>query len=220
MHTAICTFEDRATAEQAVERLLQSGYDRQDVHLEYRHADGTRMHEDEGPNDRFDGLEREVALDRRVVERLGNFFERLFARDDLRSHSGSYAGAVERGHCVVIVEGRDAADADRAQNLLHGMEAGEMTLVHRAGMQPLRELVAERQAGGMESAFGTARAGMAPSHNMDVRREGEFFPEERAAERAMASQGWGEQRSIDVVTDDKPISSPDLRPGSGGDKPR
>ena len=41
MHTAICTFEDRAQAEQAAERLVQSGFDRREVHVEHRHADGT-----------------------------------------------------------------------------------------------------------------------------------------------------------------------------------
>jgi hypothetical protein len=223
MHTAICTFDDRANAEQAVERLVQAGFDRHDVHLEYRHADGSPMTEgkgdEQGPNDRFDGMEREVALDRSVVLRLGNFFGRLFAHDDAHGHADAYSSAVDRGHCVVIVDGHDEAEAQRAQDLLLGMEAGDLNLVHRPGQRPLRDVVAERQASGMESSFGTARSEMAPSHNMDVRREGEFFPEERTPERAIASQGWGEQRTIEVVDDDKPIASPDLRPG-GDDKPR
>jgi hypothetical protein len=220
MHTAICTFDDRANAEQAVERLVQAGFDRADVHLETRHADGSPVHEGQGPNDRFDGLEREVALDRSVVARLGNFFGRLFAHDQTGEHAGAYSRAVDRGHCVVIVDGHSEAEAERAQNLLHGMEAGDLNLVHRPGQRPLRDIVAERQDTGMEASFGTARGEMAPSHNMDVRREGEFFPEERTPERAMASQGWGEQRTLDVVEDDKPISSPDLRPAGGEDKPR
>ncbi|MCC2635682.1 MAG: hypothetical protein K0S48_3568, partial [Ramlibacter sp.] len=40
MHTAICTFNDRATAEQAVQRLVQAGFDRDDVHIQHRKADG------------------------------------------------------------------------------------------------------------------------------------------------------------------------------------
>ena len=46
MHTAICTFDDRATAEQAVQRLVQAGFDRDDVHIQHRHADGSLMTED------------------------------------------------------------------------------------------------------------------------------------------------------------------------------
>jgi hypothetical protein len=81
---------------------------------------------------------------------------------------------------------------------------------------------------------------MAPGHRMDVRREGQFFPPERGVEgtagpsgepaterpmehepeRAIASQGWGEQRRLEVVDDDKPIASPDLRPARPEDKPR
>src|SRR5829696_491729 len=90
MHTAICTFENHADAQRAVDRLIQSGYDRSDVHLEYRHADGTPMRDDDTPlmhgepadpgqaNDNWDGLEREVAVDASRFRRLGEFFHRLF----------------------------------------------------------------------------------------------------------------------------------------------
>jgi hypothetical protein len=69
---------------------------------------------------------------------------------------------------------------------------------------------------------------------MDVRREGELFPPERTSadleddsaiertpERAIASQGWGEQRELKVVDDDRPIASPDIPSAhEGRDKPR
>jgi hypothetical protein len=68
----------------------------------------------------------------------------------------------------------------------------------------------------MEEQFGTARSEMGASHNMDTRSEGEF-----PRERAMASQGWGEQRKLELVDDDQPIASPDLRSLSDReDKPR
>jgi hypothetical protein len=220
MHTAICTFDDQRTAEQAVERLVQAGFDRHDVHLEYRHADGTPVVED--ANDRFDGMEREIALDRGVVSRFGHFFGRLFGKEDAHGHVGAYSRAVERGHCVVIVDASDEAQAERAQNLLHGMEAGDLNLVFRAGQRPLRDIVGERQgASDQEQDFGTARSEMAPNHNMDV-REGDLFRPEGTPEpeRAMASQGWGEQRKLEVVPDDRPIASPDLDTGEREDKPR
>ena len=105
MHTAICTFEHRADADRAVERLLQSGFDRTDVHLEYLHADGTPVREGQEPlmhgepaapgqaNDRWDVMEREVAMDPSRLHRLGQFFERLFGRDE-------GARAARRGRCL------------------------------------------------------------------------------------------------------------------------
>lgn len=205
MHTAICTFEDRAQAEQAAQRLVESGFERHAVHVEHRHPDGSPMGEAEG-------------RDHDVVAKF-SFFERLFGAGKHVPHADKYSSAVERGLYVVIVEGRDEAEAERAQNVLHGLEAGDLNLVHRAGERPLRDVVAERQGTDMERSFGTARADMAPSHNMDVRREGELFPEERQPERAMASQGWGEQRKLEVVDEDKPIASPDIADHEPRDKP-
>jgi hypothetical protein len=232
MHTAICTFDNLADAQRAVDRLAQAGFDPTDVHLEFRHADGSPMGQRQGSeppmhgepaapgqaNDNWDGLEREVAMDPARLRRIGSFFSRLFGHDEGAGHAASYSGAIERGHCVVIVDGRDEEEADRAQALLHGMEARDMNLVHRAGQRPLRDIVGERQATDMEEQFGTARSEMGSSHNMDMRREGEF-PRER--ERAMASQGWGEQRKLDLVEDDTPIASPSLRESAErNDKPR
>ena len=170
MHTAICTFEDRQLAEQTVERLLQSGFDRRDVHLEQRHPDGSPMGEQQ-------------QRDHDVVAKF-SFFERLFGAGKHAPHADAYASAVERGLYVVIVEGRDQLDADRAQGVMHGMEARDVNLVQRAGERPLREVVAERPP-----------------------------------ERAMASQGWGEQRKLEVVDDDKPIASPDLEFPRDKDRP-
>lgn len=226
MHTAVCTFDDRAQAERAVERLVEAGFDRRDVHLEYRHADGSPMRQE---NDAWDGLEREVAVDRRVVERLGDFFGRLFGRDDGAGHGGTYVRAVERGHCVVVVDGHSDAEGDRAQAILHGMEARDMNLVHRPEQRPLREIVADRQATmtgvttDMEQTFGTARSEMGDNHNREVRREGEFPRERALAAGSMASsQGWGEQRTLELRDQPEPQDverAPGLRHAPDRDKP-
>lgn len=225
MHTAICTFEDRAGAEQAAERLVQAGFDRREVHVEHRHADGTPMAEADA------GAERR---DHDVVAKF-SFFERLFGAGKHAPHAETYSRAVDQGLYVVLVEGRDEAEAKRAQDVLHGLNPADVSMVHRAGERPLRDVVAERRAGSLEQRFGTARSEMAPGHNMDVRREGELFPpertpgglegeraaEERMPERAIASQGWGEQRELKVVDDDRPIASPDIASAhEDGDKPR
>jgi hypothetical protein len=220
MHTAICTFEDRAAAQQAAERLVQAGFDRREIHVEHRHADGTPM------------ADAPASSERRDHDPVGSFafFERLFGPNPHVPHAETYGGAVERGLYVVLVEGRDEAEAERAQDALHGLNPSDFTLVHRAGQRPLREVVAERQAGSLEQRFGTARSDMDAGHNMDVRREGELFPPERTPtemeaervpERAMASQGWGEQRELKVVDDDRPIASPDIPAAhERDDKPR
>lgn len=220
MHTAICTFEDRAAAEQAAERLVQAGFDRREVHVEHRHTDGSPMAEPDA------GAERR---DHDVVGKF-SFFERLFGAGKHAPHADTYSRAVEQGLYVVLVEGRDEAEAQRAQDVLHGLNPADLNMVHRAGERPLRDVVAERQAGSLEQRFGTARSDMDASHNTDVRREGEFFPPERTPdepeieripERAVASQGWGEQRQLKVVDEDKPIASPDIPAAhEGRDKPR
>lgn len=229
MHTAICTFEDRTAADRAVDRLLQSGFDRQDVHLEYLHADGTPVREGHEPlmhgepaapgqaNDHWDGMEREVAVDPSRLHRLGNFFQRLFGYDEgAAMHAGRYSGAMDKGHCVVFVDANSDEQAERAQSILHGMNPDDLNLFQRTGQRPLREVIAERQAAGsLEQRSGTARGEMVPGHNMDVRGEGEF-----PRERAMASQGWGEQRKLDLVDEDKPIASPDIPAAHESDKPR
>ena len=203
MHTAICTFEDRKLAEQAVDRLVQAGFERHDIHMEQRHPDGSPMEE---------------RRDHDVVGKF-SFFERLFGGGRHQPHAETYTSALERGLFVVLVEHQDEAQVARAQNVLLGMEAGDLNLVHRAGQRPLRDVVAEREGTQLERSFGTARSDMGASHNEDLRREGEFFPPDRESERAIASQGWGEQRKLEVVDEDKPIASPDI-PAGHEDKPR
>lgn len=168
MHTAICTFDERPLAEQAVERLVRAGFERHDVHLEQRHPDGSPMEE---------------RRDHDVVGKF-SFFERLFGAGKHAPHAQTYTSALERGLYVVLVEHQDEAEAERAQQVLHGMNPSDLARVHRAGEPPLRDVVAERKP-----------------------------------ERAVASQGWGEQRTLEVVDDDRPIASPDI-PAAHEDKPR
>lgn len=149
MHTAICTFEDPAAAQRAVDRMLQAGFDRRDVHLEHRHRDGTPM---EKENDAWDGLEREIAVDRSVLERLGAFFGDLFGKDKPHPHHDTYSKAVDRGLAVVVVDAHDEADAMRAQSLMHDMNAADLNVVHRAEQRPLRDIIGSRAGVTMEEA--------------------------------------------------------------------
>jgi hypothetical protein len=146
MHTTICAFDDKARAQEAVDTLVRSGFPRNDVHIEHKNLYGTG----ETGTDRWDGMEREVAVGRGVLASFGHFFERLLGRDHPPGHVDTYAGHVERGSYVVVVDGADLTEAERARTLLQGMDAGDLNVVHRAEQRPLRDIV------GMRSDSGTA----------------------------------------------------------------
>jgi hypothetical protein len=169
MHTAICTFEDRPAAEQAVQRLQQAGFAPHDIHLEHRRPDGRPMPDERGGD---------------VVGKT-SFFERLFGAGRHAPHARTYERAVDEGLYVVLVESADEARAARAQDVLHGMNSSDVSLVHRAGGRPLHDVVGEHLAGDLEHAFGMARADMGREHNAADDR-GKLFPRE---ERAVAARG-------------------------------
>ena len=139
MHTAICSFDNHAQAERAAERLLAAGFDRHDIHLQRRAAEGEAAPE----NDAWDALEREVAVDRSRVKAFGDFFGRLFGRDEHAEHSRTYSGAVERGCTVLVVDVDDEAEARRAHALMQELTAGDPNVIHRPTQPPVRELVGE-----------------------------------------------------------------------------
>src|SRR3954467_15689485 len=122
MHTAICAFDDRTRAEQAVDSLVQSGFARHDVHIEHKQLHAERP----SANDQWDGMEREIAVDRGVLASFGHFFASLFGRDNPSGHVDTYSQYVERGSYVVVVDAHDQAEADRARSMLQDLQAGEL----------------------------------------------------------------------------------------------
>jgi hypothetical protein len=195
MHTAICAFDNRARAEQAVDDLVRAGFARHDVHIEHKDLHGERLHgEGRDANDRWDGLEREIAVDPSVVARFGHFFDRLFGRERHPAHVDSYAQHVERGSYVVVVDGRDDAEAQRARTLLHGMQASDVNLVHRPERPPLRDIVGLRQEQGIRGTAGMAERSREPYEGMGATSSN------LESERAMATNS--------VVT---PRTGPELR---------
>jgi len=139
MHTVIGAFEDTTTAQRAVERLVQAGIDRDDVHVQHEQqgqsgqmASGMRSDtRQQGAN--WDGQEREVGASK------GGFFARLFGMDDDNDtvQQNQYAGqvhtydeAVRRGSAIVVVDAESEAQADRASALLH--ECGAIDVDERS----------------------------------------------------------------------------------------
>ena len=145
MHTALCAFDDRARAERARDSLLQSGFAAHDVHIEHRHAPA------ENPG-RTDG-QRDVA-DRGVLSSFGHFFASLLGRDNPSGHADTYSQHVERGAYVVVVDADEPAQAQRARDVLQGLQAGDLNVVDRREQMPLREIVSRRRDPDLEHAPG------------------------------------------------------------------
>jgi stress response protein YsnF len=116
MHTVIGAFDDSATAQRAVDRLTQAGFDRDDVHLQYEQ-----------------GSEAVRQQPERTEKKSGGFFASLFGMDDAeerREQQSPYAEqaytydeAVRRGSAVVVVDAQDERQADQACSLLHELGA-------------------------------------------------------------------------------------------------
>ena len=134
MQTLISAFDDLAAARRAVEKLVQSGVAREDVHLQepppaepFRGVD---------PVDRELGertmasAEREVAVDRDVLTAIGHFFVSILGKDHHPRHARTYSEAVRRGHPVVVVDTRTDEEAEHAATLLH--QVGAINVDERA----------------------------------------------------------------------------------------
>lgn len=188
MHTAICAFDTHEQARQAADALVRAGFARHDVHIEHKHSTA----EGRAANDQWDGMEREVAVDRSVLSSFGHFFTSLFGRDHPAGHDEAYAEEVERGGHVVLVDAHDEAEAQRAGALLRGMEAAQLNVVDRGEQRPLRDVVAARESQGTAGMVGRSREAYESTGNVGS-------PIER--ERASAS-------SAHRVS---PTAGPDLR---------
>jgi hypothetical protein len=137
MHTAVCTFSDRDAAEAAVQRLLNAGFSRRDLHIEHR--------DDESISSPSTwGVEREIAVGPRVVERVASFFDGLFGAE--HPHRDTYSRHVDGGRFVVVVDAMHEPEADRARALMQDMKADHLDVVHRPAQRPLRDLLARTPA--------------------------------------------------------------------------
>ena len=211
MHTALCSFDDRAQADSAVDRLLAAGFDRRDVHLQHRESaeTGVASPGHHSGTERWDTMEREVAVDPGRFAKLGRFFTSLFGASDAYSHASSYAEAVERGSYVVVVDADDENGAERASAVMHQLQGSTVNVVHRPTQRPLRDIVGSRQGVmPMDSSPVTERAELGE----ETLRESSYD-----VERAMASDRLDQKRSTDPRDD--PTLAPGLRYAVDKDKP-
>lgn len=194
MHTALCSFDTQQDAQRAVDRLVQAGFPRRDVHLQHKHVTA------EGDNSQWGSMGREAG-DRGVLHNFGEFFASLFGRDHASHHVDTYSQAVERGSFVVVVDGKDQADAARAQLLLREMQGGEATIVHRQGREPLRDIVGARDE----------KAGMTERGSDVYEDEGETATRTLETDRAMDLGGMGAAPTLGTRSGPDLVHAPGLR---------
>ena len=157
MHTAICSFEHRDIAERARDRLLQAGFDRRDVHLQHRGpTDSDSMGEDPRA---WEGTDREIGASRDMVDRVAGFFVHLFGADRNPNHQEVYEKAVDRGCTVLVVDTEDEAQAARARELLHDLQAADLNVYDRRAQRPVRELVQRPLHGSPGAVQGSGQGG-------------------------------------------------------------
>lgn len=146
MHTVISAFDDRQTAQRAVERLVDAGFARDDVHLQEPTADAVADAVDAELGERtMHSAEREVAFDRGVLSSYGHFFTSLFGLDHPSDHAQTYTEAVRGGSSVVVVDAPDDQRADQAMSLMRELGATDAHRVQRESQPPLRDIVKLRE---------------------------------------------------------------------------
>jgi hypothetical protein len=165
MQTLVSVFDDRNAARRAVERLVQAGVEREDIHVEEspaRTATATTTATttaDDAENRQIgertmDTAEREVAVDRDALEAVGHFFVSLFGLD--HPDTPRFSKAIKNGRSVVVVDALDDDQADACAVMLHdagacevdddhGKDSARVRKLRRDSQPPLRELVAQRQ---------------------------------------------------------------------------
>jgi len=148
MHTVICAFDDRQRAEQAVERLVQSGFGREHIHLEEGYGSQRERVADVDDAGEEHGFWHSVS----------RFFRELFGDENESGDSGRYAEALRRGNAVLFLDARDEEEADRAKTILE-QSGGAIDMDERAA-----QWQSEGQSGGQiegGSRFDTAAASTA-----------------------------------------------------------
>jgi len=166
MHTVIAAFDDRQDAQRAFERLIESGFSRDMVHLQAQ-ADGLR--------ERTVGSSATDTDDdsRGFFESIRHFFAELFGSDEPAGESGRYAEAVRRGGTVVIVDAADEPEADKARETLDAM-GGTIDIDERAthwSREGWTGFDANARYTGAGAATGTETARTASGTGQPVRRD-------------------------------------------------
>ncbi|HXD42454.1 MAG TPA: hypothetical protein VN649_17950 [Ramlibacter sp.] len=221
MQTLLSVFENRRAAQRAVDKLLEKGFEPEDVHLQEGAAaansatasgaaDVTASH-DAGP-------------ERGVLSSIGCFFASLFEQHPASDNPDRYSQAVRRGHSVVVVDVRDEEEADRAYTLLH--ELGAIDIDERAAKWQSGTASAGASANAGVIMWGTSQSiGPEPMYREGVRvversgkplrdlvaRQDQPPPGERAAMMNRPAGSEGEVRVIERTERERAVAANEPR---------
>lgn len=137
MHTVIASFDNRAAAGSAMQRLAAEGYAHSDMHVEDNPTQGAG-----------DALQRERQRGQEHEHQgiFGRFFTSVFGDHDYWGDTHLYSEAVRRGNAVLVVDAPDEATARRASALMREL-----------GAYDIDERAAQWRAGGWAGAPGQPR---------------------------------------------------------------
>ena len=120
MQTVIGAFDSQDQAQRAMDRLVKEGFDRNEIHIE------------KGDPTPKPVTTSSKSTDEKKEGGIGHFFSSLFGTDTSEEHqhyAETYEEAVRRGACVVVLDAKNDAEADKAALLLH--EAGALNVDER-----------------------------------------------------------------------------------------
>jgi hypothetical protein len=103
MQTISGTFNDRQTAQRAVDQLIARGFTNASIHLQTR-----------ATSDRPDA---DTPTDRGMMASVGNFFSNLFGDSEEKDHGGTDAEA-GRGSSIVAVDTSDDSEVQMAESIM------------------------------------------------------------------------------------------------------
>lgn len=116
MQTVICAFETQQAAQRAMNRLIESGFSKQNVYLEAGSTSGMGTSSSAASTST---TSRSQTHDEGFMSSVGNFFSGLFGDDsDSSSAAGTYSEAVRRGNTVMAVDVMDEAEEEQAADIM------------------------------------------------------------------------------------------------------
>jgi len=104
MQTISGTFNDRQTAQRAVDQLIARGFTNASIHLQTRATS--------------DSPDAGTPTDRGMMASVGNFFSNLFGESEEKEHAGNDAEAGRRGSSVVAVDTSDDSEVQMAESIM------------------------------------------------------------------------------------------------------
>jgi cytosine/adenosine deaminase-related metal-dependent hydrolase len=116
MQTILGAFDDRQTAQRAVDQLLARGFTDASIHLQTGATS--------------DSPAADTATNRGMVASVRNFFSSLFGESEEKEHAGNYAEAVRRGSSVVAVDTSDDSEVQMAESIMG--QLGAINVENRA----------------------------------------------------------------------------------------